>query len=261
MAEEAWDVNFEVTPKRADSPTEWNTERGITAEQFRLKFVKEHTFDITGSGLAADHGWHKQGTAVCFEGSVTPTENANGDTLSSDDEGILWMYADGDERHLRVWTGSAWVAANRFGTSRIAYTDTEPDASTNGVWYAPTSKRLYASRYDQYLDGDYWVLVGEAPTSGDNREVYMDLSWGTHTHETLLTELYKIGLNHSTSSIHVHGVIKDSDGSWLEVSSAGNYTNGDIRLYGAVLDSDWEGTSSFYLTVEVGDSVTGCLYG
>lgn len=102
-----WNTAFEAVPAGGASPTGGDDAIRDLKGAVRERVIKEHVMDLSG-GVAADDGWHREGSAIAYYESSAPTNRPDAATsLDSDDAGRLWY--DTDTGLVSIWSGSAWV--------------------------------------------------------------------------------------------------------------------------------------------------------
>ena len=106
-----WNTAFEATPAGGDTPTQGDDRIRETKEAVRERLIREHIMDLS-SGLPAEDGEHRQGSAKTYSQSAAPTLQPDATTtLTTDDEGRLWIDTDVDL--MQYWDGTAWVGLQR----------------------------------------------------------------------------------------------------------------------------------------------------
>jgi hypothetical protein len=76
----------------------------------RERAEREHIWGVTDTN--ADHGWHREGSAIAYYEDTAPGYRPDGTTaLTALDTGRLWIdsNASAGEYHLYHYSGSAWV--------------------------------------------------------------------------------------------------------------------------------------------------------
>jgi hypothetical protein len=129
----------------------------------------EHTtFASSSAG-----GVHKNGAAVCYEGTDTPVNRPDGSTALANnayDRGRLWINDNYDLPFLVRWTGSAFeaVAAHLVhATSCVLTLECLEDANTDG---AMESILKFVGYKDAAGDCDLaWIRVSHDGTSDDQK--------------------------------------------------------------------------------------------
>ncbi len=103
-----WDGAFETVPSGGNKPSLGPSVIRATKQGVRERFSKEHTQDLA-SGLEAEDGFHRQGSAVSYFQSAAPTLRPDGITaLDSNDNGRLWV--DSDTHELFIFKYPDWVS-------------------------------------------------------------------------------------------------------------------------------------------------------
>jgi len=104
-----WNTAYEATPAGADDPSIGDNKIREFKGAIRERVIKEHTMNLS-SGLLAEDGWHKMGSAEIYIGESTPTTKPDGVTAldSTYDVGRVWLkVSTGD---LKYWKGNAWAS-------------------------------------------------------------------------------------------------------------------------------------------------------
>jgi hypothetical protein len=111
MADE-WNVN---------SPIDHTLISALPGETRKLKasakaqIDREHETPVDGD---ATGGEHSNGSAVCYEGTITPTNRPDGSTALADnaiDRGRTWLNDNADPANLKRWDGSAFEHVRALG--------------------------------------------------------------------------------------------------------------------------------------------------
>lgn len=195
----------------------------------KYRLDKEHVTLAAGTLDGSDldttgGGEHKIGSALAYSASSAPTERPGGDTLTSADEGRLWVDTGND--FLYYYDGSAWVAigfvlgtssilANAVTTAKIADdnvtgakiaanaidSDHYTDDSIDTAHYAPASVDTAAIAGNavtraKIADTNY-VWLREEQTANTNGGTFTSGAWRTRV---LNQEKSDVGLNCTLSS-------------------------------------------------------------
>ena len=105
-----WDGSFEATPAGGNKPSLGPSVIRATKQAIRERFSKEHTQD-PASGLEAEDGFHRQGSAVTYFQLTAPTTRPDGSTLlTAEDNGRLWVSGDSGNHQLWIYKHPAWVS-------------------------------------------------------------------------------------------------------------------------------------------------------
>lgn len=104
-----WNVAFEADPAGASSPSLGDNVIRTLKGAVRERVNREHWM-TTGSGLAAGHGYHRQGSARVFFTQATPTQlpDASGNLTTAWGAGRLHVKSNADNI-MRVWDGATWA--------------------------------------------------------------------------------------------------------------------------------------------------------
>jgi len=131
-----WNSSFMAIPQGSTAPSTLDTAITDLKEGVFERVTKEHVMDL-GSGLPAEDGWHRAGSAIAYVGATAPTKRPDGVTsLNASDKGRLWF--DTSVNILKVYDGSA----------------TPSDASWlfNNIGVIPTSEPATK------VDGQLWLV-------------------------------------------------------------------------------------------------------
>ena len=101
--DQTWSTAFEAIPAISDAPKDLPDQMNDLKVTIRTKLEKEHKGDTSGG--TAFTGEHIAGSAMAYSQSAAPTTRPDGTTLSTEDEGRLWL---GEDKNLSRWDGSAW---------------------------------------------------------------------------------------------------------------------------------------------------------
>lgn len=116
-----WNETFADRPAGSRSPSFGDDDIREFKEAVYERLDKEHVMD-TGSGLAADDGYHESGSAKGYYQSSEPTNNPASVALGADDAGRL--YVDSATKAQYVWDGTAWVAISSGAATIVWAIDT-----------------------------------------------------------------------------------------------------------------------------------------
>lgn len=126
-----WDGAFETVPSGGNKPSLGPSIIRATKQGVRERFIKEHTQDLT-SGLEAEDGFHRQGSAVSYFQSAAPTLRPDGvTTLTAGDNGRLWV--DSDTNELFIFKYPDWVSPFTIIDTLLTGTETEINTALTGT--------------------------------------------------------------------------------------------------------------------------------
>lgn len=101
-----WNTAFEASPAGSDAPSLGDNNIREVKSAVRERLIKEHKMNLS-SGLIAEDGWHKQGSAIIYFGASAPTTRPDGTTaLNAEDYGRLWLNTGTNV--LYIYTSSGW---------------------------------------------------------------------------------------------------------------------------------------------------------
>lgn len=104
----SWDAAFEANPGGSTSPSLGDDVIREFKTAVRERMAKEHIL-TTGTGTAANHGYHAQGAALAYYTATKPTVLPDGTALASDakSKGRLWIKS-GSYMPM-AFNGSTWL--------------------------------------------------------------------------------------------------------------------------------------------------------
>ena len=221
-----WNSNFEDEPAGGDSPSFGDDEIRDSKEAVRERFEKEHKMNLL-SGVVADDGWHKRGSAITYYQASAPTTRPDGVTaLTDDDAGRLWYRTTTGVLYAYKSTLLGWVTADlkvfnfSFVGSLFVSSDIQPPLILPvGV----TVVKVFAK-------------LGVAPTGAT--DVRFDLK--KNGSDSIFTAGYmELGTTSVTSEddLTAHAALSSGDYLSLDVTQIGDTIGGSdltINIYGSV---------------------------
>jgi hypothetical protein len=152
-----WDESLPVDhTKIGDLPGE---HRKITA---KVETVLEKEHEALGDSNSG--GEHSNGSAVCYEGTSTPTNRPDGSTALANnavDRGRLWLDDNADPPTLKRWDGSAFET---IGATIVQVVNTQNVTAGTGSTTMP-----YDDTIPQNTEGDEYMTLAITPKSATNK--------------------------------------------------------------------------------------------
>jgi hypothetical protein len=104
-----WDATFETTPAGTDNIAQGDDRIRELKTANRERLEREHIGSTTDT--QADHGWHREGSAMAYVDTAEPTTRPDGTTAltAAIDEGRLWIDTDGGATPYYYTSGGAWA--------------------------------------------------------------------------------------------------------------------------------------------------------
>ena len=156
-----WDATFQAAPLGSESIANGDNRIVAFKDAVQERTTREHIWGT--SETQANHGLHREGSALAYIDASEPTNQPDGATaLSAIDEGRLWGKTGDDS--LWYYNGTTWVHVNgtdgTFGGDIIA--------TGNGVFGAKiiTSANYLAAAVPTYNEV-FDKLNSFIPTNGD----------------------------------------------------------------------------------------------
>lgn len=134
-----WDATFQAAPLGSESIANGDNRIVAFKEAVQERITREHVWGT--SETQANHGLHREGSALAYVDASEPTNQPDGATaLTAIDEGRLWV--DTDDESLWYYSGSAWVEKTGFVGDVSMAADL---AVTGDITYA--SKQITSANY------------------------------------------------------------------------------------------------------------------
>lgn len=144
-----WNATLEAEPLPGDSPRYGDDKIRRNSIAIRERLAPEHLIYTSGAyDTQADHGLHRQGSAVAFCQAGEPTTRPDGTALGNDSKSIGRIWVDTDDNKVYYWNGTAWTLAKA-----------SPSSAGSGVADSVSSHTLDNEAYIILDDDGYNLIV------------------------------------------------------------------------------------------------------
>ena len=147
---QTWDTDFELVPSNGDALSSAPLMFAGMTEGIRERVAHEHEMTVGSNNLI--HGRHLEGSFVGFYQSTCPLTHVDGEVLSDQDVGRIWV--NSRTSVAAVWAGSGkWSGGWQPISRKFAVR-----ANTGGI--QPPSLSVYGSFTENYWMVNYFTPAG-----------------------------------------------------------------------------------------------------
>ncbi len=150
-----WNAAFEASPAGTDNISQGDDKIREDKVAVRERAEREHIWGTSETN--ANHGWHREGSAMAYVDASEPTNRPDGATglTAAIDEGRLWIDTDGGATPFYYTSGGAWAKCFSsitddgtdvtFGNDVIATNDITATGSVNADTFLIGPKEVHGS--------------------------------------------------------------------------------------------------------------------
>ena len=215
-----WDSLFETKPPGGDNPVRGDDKIRETRSAFEERMALEHLFDYSDVN---NQGYHRQGSALAYYQSTTPTTLPDGTALGSNTRSSGRLWVDSDNGYIYYYNGADFKLSQSLPVGAIIFVHGSwTDNSTIPGWYQCTAINAAAQGVAN-LEDKFIVITGTYSLNDTGGEA---------THALITAELAAHGhtVTVNAESAHTHYVTRwagalsgMSEGSTSMLASSGAY--------------------------------------